>query len=159
MLKRLLIAVLLLSVLLTACNSTPTQTQVAPPAPTQAPVTAAPTQAPAGNTAPTAYPAAPQGDLPAPTTAPMAYPAPDPSLSYVIAGRDALAKAYSLNPDTIKAVMLEPVNWGDACLGAAASGEVCAAVITPGFRLIYEASGMRYEVHTNDTGAIVRVIQ
>ncbi|HPH95101.1 MAG TPA: hypothetical protein PKW33_02970 [Anaerolineaceae bacterium] len=158
MTKRFFIAILLIAVLLTACNSTPTQTQVAPPAPTQAPVSPAPTQAPAGNTSPTAYPPA-QPDLPAPTTAPMAYPAPDPSLPYVIAGRDALAKALSLNPDTVKAIAFEAVNWNDACLGVANAGEVCAAVITPGFRLTFEASGMRYEVRTNDTGEIVRVIK
>ncbi len=44
------------------------------------------------------------------------------------------------------------VEWPDSCLGCAAPGTACATVITPGYRLVLEADGRSYTVHTDATG-------
>lgn len=46
------------------------------------------------------------------------------------------------------------VDWPDACLGAARSGEVCAEIITPGFRVVLEAQGREHVYHADLRGNI-----
>ena len=45
-------------------------------------------------------------------------------------------------------VLVEAVDWPDACLGAAAPGDVCATVITPGYRVIVQRDNSLIEYHT-----------
>jgi len=47
--------------------------------------------------------------------------------------------------------------WPDACLGLAQPDEVCASVITPGFRVELSYQGQKYTVRTNDDTSVVRV--
>lgn len=55
-------------------------------------------------------------------------------------------------------VEVEAVDWPDACLGAARADEVCAQVVTPGYRIIIEtAGGERIEFHASRMGALRRV--
>ena len=49
-------------------------------------------------------------------------------------------------------VAVEQVDWPDACLGAAEPGQVCAQVITPGYRIVVERAGGRIEYHTSRVG-------
>jgi hypothetical protein len=51
----------------------------------------------------------------------------------------------------------EPTLFGDACLGVAAPGEVCAAAITPGYRVIIERNGAQTEYRIDLQGNIRRV--
>ncbi len=51
-------------------------------------------------------------------------------------------------------VSAERVSWPDACLGAARPGELCAQVITPGYRVTVEQGGDRIEYHTSRMGAV-----
>lgn len=57
------------------------------------------------------------------------------------------------------AVLLEAQReeWPDACLGAPAQGEVCAQVVTPGYRVFVEADGQRIEYRTALDSAFRRV--
>jgi len=48
---------------------------------------------------------------------------------------------------------VERVSWPDACLGAARPGEICAQVITPGYRVELERDGERIEYHASRAGA------
>ena len=41
------------------------------------------------------------------------------------------------------------VEWPNACLGAADGDEVCAEVITPGFRIVLEARGQEQVYHSD----------
>jgi hypothetical protein len=50
------------------------------------------------------------------------------------------------------------VEWPDACLGAALPGEMCAQVITPGFRIVFDSPQGPIEVHTNATGDFYRLV-
>lgn len=51
-------------------------------------------------------------------------------------------------------VEAEAVLWPDACLGAAEPGEICAQVVTPGYRIIIERGGQRTEYHTDLRGNV-----
>jgi hypothetical protein len=48
---------------------------------------------------------------------------------------------------------VERVSWPDACLGAAHPGELCAQVVTPGYRVTLRGNGQPTEYHTTLTGA------
>lgn len=62
-----------------------------------------------------------------------------------------LARQLQIDPSVVEIVSVEPVEWPDACLGAAAPGEMCAQVVTPGYRITLEVEGKTYLYHT-DTG-------
>ena len=62
-----------------------------------------------------------------------------------------LAQKLGLTPDAIRLVSAEAVEWRDTSLGCPQPGMMYAQVITPGFRLLFEVEGERYEYHT-DTG-------
>ena len=49
----------------------------------------------------------------------------------------------------------EPVEWPDASLGCPEPDTAYAQVITPGFRLVFEANGALHNFHTNDDGSLV----
>jgi hypothetical protein len=51
---------------------------------------------------------------------------------------------------------VEAVDWPDACLGAARDDEVCAQVITPGYRIIVEQGGETSEYHASRAGELRR---
>ena len=46
-------------------------------------------------------------------------------------------------------VAVERTSWPDACLGAARPGEVCAQVVTPGYRVVLSRDGKAMEYHTD----------
>lgn len=72
--------------------------------------------------------------------------------------RAALAQQLGLASEAISVVSVEPIEWPDACLGAPQPDEVCAQVVTPGYRIVLEAQGIRYEYHVDETGQIAREI-
>lgn len=43
---------------------------------------------------------------------------------------------------------VEQVEWPDACLGMPEEDEVCAQVVTPGYRILVEIDDQQYELHT-----------
>jgi hypothetical protein len=67
----------------------------------------------------------------------------------------ALSESSSLPLDQITFVSTEAVDWPDSCVGVVRAGMGCAQAITPGFRIILEAKGFRYEYHTNQAGSVV----
>jgi hypothetical protein len=74
----------------------------------------------------------------------------------VTAAIHALAQELSLDPGTIEVLDYETVEWADACLGLGGEGEVCAQVVTPGWRIHLRAGGAEYEAHTDALGTVVR---
>ena len=74
------------------------------------------------------------------------------------AAQVALATELGVPVGQITIVSVERVEWPDACLGAATEGEMCAQAITPGYRVVLEANGKQYEVHTDKSGQVVRVV-
>jgi hypothetical protein len=69
--------------------------------------------------------------------------------------KEDLAQRLSLAPDDIRLVAVEPVDWSDTSLGCPQPGMMYAQVITPGFRVVLEAEGERYQYHTDRDRGIV----
>ncbi|MGC9466993.1 MAG: hypothetical protein ACP5HS_00240 [Anaerolineae bacterium] len=69
-----------------------------------------------------------------------------------------LAEQLDVPTAEIRLVRYEYVEWSDACLGRETKGSACAQVITPGYRVIFEVDGQRYEVHTDATGQSVAIL-
>jgi hypothetical protein len=69
---------------------------------------------------------------------------------------NTLSENLGLAAENIKLVSTEAVEWPDGCLGVQEEGVMCTQVITPGFRIILEASGREVEYHTNEDGSQVR---
>ncbi|HZY41549.1 MAG TPA: hypothetical protein VFF59_06075 [Anaerolineae bacterium] len=67
----------------------------------------------------------------------------------------ALTAATNLSPDQIRPIVTEPVQWPNSCLGTRQTGIECAQQIVPGFRIVLEAKGRRYEYHTNEDGSTI----
>lgn len=66
-----------------------------------------------------------------------------------------LAEQLAIGVDAVRLVSVEHVDWPDGCLGIHQPGVACIMVITPGYRVILEANGKRYEYHTNESGSYV----
>ena len=73
----------------------------------------------------------------------------------MIAAREAFAVAQAVPYFGPAMVVFEPVEWNDASLGCPKPDVFYAQVITPGFRLVFEHEGRRYEYHTNQDGSTV----
>jgi len=70
----------------------------------------------------------------------------------VVAGevvRDLLARRLGVSLSEVEVVSAEAVEFSDACLGYGSPVELCAAVVTPGYRVIVEQGGAQYEFHTD----------
>jgi hypothetical protein len=63
-----------------------------------------------------------------------------------------LAKQLQLQPEEIKILESTAVEWPDSCLGISSPGQMCAQVVTAGYRLVLEANGQRYIYHTDALG-------
>jgi hypothetical protein len=72
------------------------------------------------------------------------------------AAREALARALGLADYEIMVVSVTPVEWSNACLGVEWPGQMCAEVITPGYKIVLEAHGVLFEYHTDSEGTAVR---
>ncbi len=70
----------------------------------------------------------------------------------------ALAAARGIAAESITVVSAEPVEWPDACLGVAQSGQMCAQVITPGYRVILQVGDEQVEYHTDELGAALALV-
>lgn len=73
--------------------------------------------------------------------------------------RDAFAASMGKAVDAVAILSVEEVEWPDSCLGAAAADEMCAAVITPGYRIVVENEGEQYTLHTDAEGNAWRVTE
>lgn len=74
-----------------------------------------------------------------------------------LSAQQLLAAQLGILPEDVRILSFERVDWPDACLGIQTPGLMCAQVITPGFRVILEAEGKRYEFHTDLSGSDVRL--
>ena len=70
-----------------------------------------------------------------------------------------LSEAINVAQENIEFVNVEQVDWPDSCLGLGGPEESCAAVITPGWRVILAVDGTQHEVRTNEDASVVRLQQ
>lgn len=69
--------------------------------------------------------------------------------------RQSLAFSLGITLEEVILKSIEAVEWPNACLGVEQEGEMCAEVITPGYKVILEAGGQEYELHTDENGITV----
>ncbi len=66
-----------------------------------------------------------------------------------------LATRQSVSPTDIALVQAQAVNWPDSALGCPQPGMGYMQVITPGYRVVLQASGRQFSYHTNQRGYFV----
>lgn len=76
----------------------------------------------------------------------------------VLAVQQALAAALGLSIDQVSVVEATPVDWPNSCLGARQPDEMCAEVITPGYRIVFDTPQGSYVIHTDQTGSSYRQV-
>ena len=86
---------------------------------------------------------------------PTNTPHPDPPYA-ALAARQALANELGIAVDEIDVVSFSQEDWPDACLGLAETDEMCAQVITPGWRVVLSAEGQEYVYRTDESGESIR---
>jgi hypothetical protein len=69
---------------------------------------------------------------------------------------ERIVEKYGLNSDQITIISAEHVEWPNACLGLAGEDEMCAEVITPGWKIVLSSGGEVFTFHTDDTGEYIR---
>ncbi|MFZ5922851.1 MAG: hypothetical protein ACOYY3_17550 [Chloroflexota bacterium] len=103
---------------------------------------------------------APTQPLPATDSTGSPPPAsPDRELPAVAAAIETLAGDLGVPDDRVILIDVQPAEWPDSCLGLAGPGEMCADVITPGYRVLLRVGVTDYEFHTNSDGTSIRQIQ
>jgi hypothetical protein len=65
-----------------------------------------------------------------------------------------LAKKIGAPESDIAGVAQEDMTWPDSCLGCVKTGESCAQVLTPGYRITLRVRDATYEYHTNRTDRV-----
>jgi hypothetical protein len=65
-----------------------------------------------------------------------------------------LAKKIGAPESDIAGVVQEDATWPDSCLGCVKTGESCAQVLTPGYRITLRVRDATYEYHTNRTDRV-----
>jgi len=68
-----------------------------------------------------------------------------------------LAQTLGVPQSEITLKSSEEVMWRDSCLGVSQPNEMCAQVITPGYRVVFSTPKGDIEVHTNKSGSAFRV--
>ncbi len=86
---------------------------------------------------------------PDPVTEPNEVKPPAEAKEAVRLAREDLAQKLGLAPEAIRLVSVETVEWRDTSLGCPQPGMMYAQVITPGFRVVLEAAGKKYDYHTD----------
>jgi hypothetical protein len=66
-----------------------------------------------------------------------------------------LAGTLDLPAGQIALITTESVIWPDGCLGVQRPGMMCTQALVEGYRIVLEADGRQYELHTNETGSMV----
>jgi hypothetical protein len=128
----LLTASFLLAMLLSACAPS-TATATLPPAETMAPT---------------------ETGMPGETTMPGETSLP---AAVALLAQQQMAAHLGVRAEDVEIISSEQVEWPDACLSLGGAAESCAQVVTPGWRVVVNVNGQPYEIHTDETGANIRV--
>lgn len=88
---------------------------------------------------------------------PVTGETPDLPAKAVLDAQQWLAAQLSVAADQVQIVEAEQAQWSDSCLGLGRPDESCLQAVTPGWRVVLEVNGQRYEVRTDETAATIRV--
>ena len=96
-------------------------------------------------------------DLSTPTQVPTPTHIPVALTPAQLAAIKALSEQLSLPVDKITIVSTEAITWPNGCLGIVRMGVMCTQNEVPGFKIVLEANGQKYEFHTNQDGSTVQL--
>jgi len=74
----------------------------------------------------------------------------------VAAGIGWLAESLGEDPGKLVVLDYAPADWPDACLGLAGPDELCAQVITPGWRIVLQAGDAEVVLRGDELGTVIR---
>jgi hypothetical protein len=101
------------------------------------------------------FQAGPSGATPSGAPATPEITPPAEAQAVVRLAEEDLAQRLGLEPDQIRVVSVQAVEWSDTSLGCPQPGMMYAQVITPGFRVTLEAEGQTYDYHTNQSDHVI----
>jgi hypothetical protein len=73
------------------------------------------------------------------------------------AAKAQLAQELGVTESEIEVISFEHTEFSDSCLGLGGPAESCLQVITPGWLIMLGIKGEVYEVHTDESGEVVRI--
>jgi hypothetical protein len=85
--------------------------------------------------------------------APATPVASNPAVAPLLA---TIAAELGVSPDQLDVVQIEHQDWPDTSLGCPQPGHAYADVITPGYLIVVDVSGVRTEFHTDERGNVAR---
>jgi len=74
----------------------------------------------------------------------------------VAAGIGWLADSLGQDPNSLAVLDYGPADWPDACLGLSGPDEVCAQVMTPGWRIVLQAGDAEVVLRSDELGTVIR---
>lgn len=95
------------------------------------------------------------GEQPGLTETPVVSPELPPAA--VLEAQSWLSEHLAMPIEQVAITEIEQAQWSDSCLGLGQPNESCAAVITPGWRVVFLINGQEYTVRTDETGSSVRI--
>jgi len=113
--------------------------------------TGTPSSETAAGSSPLSPPATPPSNQSAQEGSPVATPS-EATAQVVAAAKERLARELDISTEAVQIIAVEPVEWSDASLGCPEPGKMYAQVITPGYRVLLQVEGERFEVHTDREG-------
>ena len=72
-----------------------------------------------------------------------------------LSARQVLSSRLGLSMNDIAIHSFQSQEWPDACLGLAEAGQMCAQMLTPGYLVVLEVNGDRYDYRTDQAGNLV----
>lgn len=69
-----------------------------------------------------------------------------------------LAATRMIPVEQITVISAERVDWPNACLGVTQADQLCAEVLTPGYRIILRIGSEQVEYHTDEFGTVLIVV-
>ncbi len=106
-----------------------------------------------------AQPTPGESPLPEPGVSPLSPLPPPPADPVAAAAATYLAAELDIPLEEVTILSSEAVEWPDASLGCPQPGMMYAQIITPGYRLLLQAQGKEYHVHTDQTGQSMVICQ
>lgn len=106
-------------------------------------------QTPEANTQPPDAESQEGKEMMPPTSTPTEVEPPAGAEQAVRLARINLAQKLGLEPEAIKLLSVEAVEWRDTSLGCPQPGMIYAQVITPGFRVMLAVGRRTYQYHTD----------
>lgn len=89
------------------------------------------------------------------TTTPVPNIAEEPLSLIAQKTGEKLAADLGVDISEVSIDKIEPVDWPDACLGIVKPDQMCASVITPGYKVTLTVKMTQYIYHTNQDGSLI----